>query len=96
MPAAIPYWINKSILRASFFDMYCSQSKPFTRPAKRVEKLVVSKCSMLTMPLWPANKAFQDDSTVLPTGDNIPMPVTTTRRLDTIIFSGIEIEMREG
>jgi len=27
---------------------------------------------------------------VLPTGDNIPMPVTTTRRLDTIIFSGVE------
>ncbi|BEU78293.1 hypothetical protein EAG21025_16060 [Enterobacter asburiae] len=35
------------------------------------------------------------DSTVLPTGDNMPSPVTTTRRLDTFVLQGgIKKEIR--
>ncbi len=31
-------------------------------------------------------ESFRVDSTVLPTGDNMPSPVTTTRRLDTFVL----------
>ena len=83
-PAAIPYWINISILRASFLVISnCSGSKPLTRPAILLGKSVVSKCSILQIPLLPASRFFHDSSAVLPTGDSMPRPVTTTLRFDT-------------
>src|SRR5262249_23940800 len=39
-----------------------------------------SKLEMRSTPLWPASSAFQVSSTLLPTAQIRPMPVTTTRR----------------
>jgi hypothetical protein len=47
-----------------------------------VVKALASKPVILAMPDFPANKAAQDASTVLPTGLTQPKPVTTTRLRD--------------
>jgi hypothetical protein len=41
------------------------------------------------MPLLPLSTASQADGTVLPTGEMIPRPVTTTRRLLTLYLCGV-------
>jgi hypothetical protein len=47
-----------------------------------VVKALASKPAILAMPDFPASKAAQDASTVLPTGLTQPKPVTTTRLRD--------------
>jgi hypothetical protein len=67
--------------------MYFSASKFFTSPAMRVGKLEASNCVMGPIPLLPAKIPRQDSSTPIPTGQTIPSPVTTTRRLDMMLTS---------
>ena len=50
-------------------------------PPIRVLYPVVSKRSIPAMPLRPEQMPSQDESTSLPSGESIPMPVITTRRL---------------
>src|SRR5689334_847391 len=76
--------MNGSMRRASFGAMYCATSKPTTSPAKRVANGVASMRVMGLMPLLPARMAAQAVAMSLPTGETIPSPVTTTRRLDTL------------
>src|SRR5258707_11716434 len=73
--------MNSSIRRASFGVMYCVTSKSRTEPPKRTGKADTSNLVMGPMPLWPLTMASQADLTVLPTGEMMPRPVTTTRRL---------------
>jgi hypothetical protein len=47
----------------------------------RVEKRLTSKRVIGPMPLRPATMLAQAVSILLPTGETIPRPVTTTRRL---------------
>src|ERR1700744_3963400 len=81
MPAATPYCINSSMRRASFGVMYCVTSKSRTEPPKRTGKADTSNLVMGPIPLSPRRTASQADLTVLPTGEMMPRPVTTTRRL---------------
>jgi hypothetical protein len=73
--------MNGSMRRASFAVMYCSSSKPFTSPPKRTGKFFTSKRLMGPMPLCPFVTASHAEARVLPTGEMMPNPVTTTRRL---------------
>src|SRR6185312_13277182 len=59
----------------------CAGSKPFTSPAMRVGNALASKCVIGPMPLLPATTFFHAVATSLPTGETMPIPVTTTRRL---------------
>src|SRR5690349_11690393 len=70
-----------SIFLMSFGGMYCAGSKPFTSPAMRVGNALASKCVIGPMPLLPATTFCQAVATSLPTGETMPRPVTTTRRL---------------
>src|SRR6185312_13369652 len=70
-----------SIFLTSFGAMYCAGSKPFTSPAMRVGNALASKCVIGPMPLLPATTFCQAVATSLPTGETMPRPVTTTRRL---------------
>src|SRR6188768_202575 len=76
--------MNGSMRRASFGAMYCATSKPTTSPAKRVANGVASMRVIGLMPLLPARIEAHAVATSLPTGETIPSPVTTTRRLDTL------------
>src|SRR5215467_424049 len=73
--------MKSSMRRASFEVMYCSTSKSRTCPPKRTGKAETSKRVIGPMPLCPRRMASQAETTVLPTGETIPRPVTTTRRL---------------
>ena len=73
--------MNSSMRRASFDEMYSFTSKPRTAPPKRVAKADASKRVMGDIPLSDRSTAAQADSTVLPSGETIPRPVMTTRRL---------------
>src|SRR3979409_2567826 len=73
--------MNSSIRRASFGVMYCVTSKSRTDPPKRTGKAVTSNLVIGPMPLLPLTMVSQADFTVLPTGEMMPRPVTTTRRL---------------
>src|SRR5690348_7920230 len=70
-----------SIFLMSFGGTYCAGSKPFTSPAMRVGNALASKCVIGPMPLLPATTFCQAVATSLPTGEMMPRPVTTTRRL---------------
>ncbi len=74
--------MNRSFRRTSRFSIHLSGSKLFTSPAKRVGKVEASNWVMGPMPLSPAVTARQQASRPIPTGETIPSPVTTTRRLD--------------
>jgi hypothetical protein len=50
-------------------------------PAIRVGKALVSKSSISEIPELPSQTFFQASSSRLPTGDTMPIPVITTRRL---------------
>src|SRR5678816_4624223 len=76
--------MNGSMRRASFGAMYCATSKPTTSPAKRVANGVASMRVIGLIPLLPARIEAHAVATSLPTGETIPSPVTTTRRLDTL------------
>src|SRR6516164_6297722 len=73
--------MNSSMRRASFGGMYCAISKSRTWPPKRAGKAETSKRVTGPMPLSPRRMASHAETTVLPTGDTTPRPVTTTRRL---------------
>src|ERR1700691_1031850 len=63
-------------------------SKPCTAPPKRTGNAVTSMRVIGPIPLLPLTTASQADGTVLPTGEMIPRPVTTTRRLLTLYLCG--------
>src|SRR6195952_2859066 len=84
--AAIAYWMKMSIFLTSFFSMNCSGSNPHTSPAIRVANCVASNFVIVPTPLWPAMSAFQFGSVPIPSDDTSPMPVTTTRRLLTMLL----------
>src|SRR6185503_3269927 len=73
--------MNSSMRRASFGEMYSPTSNPRTAPPKRTGNAETSKRVIGLIPLSPFRMASQADFTVLPTGEMMPRPVTTTRRL---------------
>src|SRR5579872_1048148 len=73
--------MNSSIRRASLGEMYWETSKSRTAPPNRTGKADTSNLVMGPIPLRPFTMASQAVFTVLPTGETIPRPVTTTRRL---------------
>src|SRR5580698_2632453 len=73
--------MNSSMRLASFEEIYSFTSKPRTAPPKRTGNADTSKRVIGPIPLSPFNMASQADFTVLPTGEMMPRPVTTTRRL---------------
>src|SRR5690349_10726961 len=73
--------MNGSIFFTSFGAIHCVGSKSFTSPAMRVANALASKRVIGPMPLTPPTTFFQAVSMSLPTGDTMPRPVTTTRRL---------------
>src|SRR5579883_2373152 len=70
-----------SIFLTSLAGTYCAGSKSRTSPAILVGNALASKCVTGPMPLLPASTLAQAVATSLPTGDTMPSPVTTTRRL---------------
>src|SRR6478735_5961502 len=76
--------MNGSMRRASLAVMYWVTSKPDTSPANFVAKALTSIRVIGFMPLLPARIDAHAVATSLPTGETIPSPVTTTRRLDTL------------
>jgi len=78
--AAKPNGTNGSNLRTSFADMYASASKPTASPPMRTGNALVSILVNVTMPLRPLQMPSQADAIVLPSGDTMPSPVTTTLR----------------
>ena len=63
------------------------------QPPNRVENSVTSKSVIGPMPLTPSTTLRQAVAMSLPTGEMIPMPVTTTRRFD---ISILDRERDEG
>src|SRR5690242_9044962 len=88
--------MKSSMRRASFEVMYCSTSKSLTWPPKRTGKADTSKRVMGPIPLCPLRMASHADTTVLPTGETIPRPVTTTRRLLTRYLYETRMEGARG
>ena len=89
--------MNSSMRRASFGEMYCVTSKPRTAPPKRTGNADTSKRVIGPIPLSPLKMASQADFTVLPTGEMMPRPVTTTRRLLTrYLYEESTDGMRDG
>src|SRR3954468_17005924 len=86
--AAIAYWMKMSIFLTSFFSMNRSGSKPWTSPAIRVANRAASNLVIARTPLCPARSAVQLSSVPIPSDDTRPMPVTTTRRLLTMLLCG--------
>src|ERR1700761_9625098 len=81
MPATTPYCMKAPMRLASFAVMYGSRLRFLISPPKWVGKLGVSKRSLGAMPLPRARMFDQAPATSLPTGETIPRPVMTTRRL---------------
>src|ERR1700683_3637511 len=81
MPPTTPYCMKASMRRTSLGLKYGVKSSPLISPPKCVGKLLVSKRVIGAMPLRPATIDAHAAETSLPTGDTIPRPVTTTRRL---------------
>src|SRR5687768_17297212 len=74
--------MNSSIFFASFGDTQRVASKSFTRPAMRVVNGDGSKWVIGPMPERPLTMPSQVLARSFPSGETIPIPVTTTRRLD--------------
>jgi hypothetical protein len=66
--------------------MYFVGSKSLTWPPKVVLNPLASKEEIGPMPPFPATMLAHADGTSLPTGVTRPNPVTTTRRLVTVLF----------
>src|SRR5579862_9232816 len=73
--------MKSSMRRASFDVMYCPTSKSRTCPPKRTGNADTSKRVIGPIPLSPRRMESQADTTLLPTGETMPRPVMTTRRL---------------
>src|SRR5215831_5213145 len=71
-----------SYRRASLPERYLPTSKSFTSPAICDGKWLASKRVMRVIPDRPARMLSHDCATPMPTGETMPSPVTTTRRLD--------------
>src|ERR1700677_3107348 len=81
MPATTPYCMKASIRRASLALMNGSRSRLRISPPKCVGKVDTSNRVTGPMPLRPPMIESQAAAISLPTGETIPKPVTTTRRL---------------
>src|SRR6185437_6659406 len=88
--------MNASMRRASLGEMYSPTSNPRTEPPKRTGKAETSNRVMGPIPLSPFKMASQADFTVLPTGEMMPRPVTTTRRLLTRYLYEDSTDGRDG
>src|SRR5512138_928945 len=80
-------WMNRSIFFWSLMGIHSEMSRPpsalvpaGTWPAIFAGRAEVSKDWMLPMPDSPASIRFHTCSTPRPSGQAMPMPVTTTRR----------------
>src|SRR6185312_2222317 len=73
--------MKSSMRRASLGAMYWLTSKSRTGPPKRTGKADTSKRVIGPIPLSPCRIASHADFSVLPTGEMMPRPVMTTRRL---------------
>src|SRR5690348_10962619 len=73
--------MNWSMRRASLGVRYLSSWKSLTAPPNLQGNSLTSKLVIGAMPLTPLTTLDQALSTVLPTGEMMPIPVTTTRRL---------------
>src|SRR3954452_20381289 len=65
----------------SFFSIQSSASKPFTSPAMRQAYALASNFVIGPMPERPSTSPCQVGSLPTPSGEIMPIPVTTTRRL---------------
>src|SRR3990172_6444902 len=82
-PAAMAYWMKRSIFFISFLSMDSLGSKPGTSPAIWTGKPSGSNLVMRLMPDLPATAPAQHSSTPLPRGLTMPNPVTTTLLIST-------------
>src|SRR5689334_23191252 len=82
--------------RASFGDIYGLTSKPFTSPAIWQARRAGSNLVMRVMPGVPASAFCQASATVLPIGQTMPRPVTTTRRRVTYLGLGVGLDVVDG
>src|SRR5918993_2371766 len=73
--------MNSSIFFASFGPTQRVTSKSRTSPAMRVVTLDASKCVIGPMPERPLTMPSQVLARSLPSGETMPIPVTTTRRM---------------
>src|ERR1043165_994143 len=64
----------------SFFAIHCSGLKPRTSPAILQAESVASNLVMVPTPDFPSRMPRQVGSLPMPSGEIIPIPVTTTRR----------------
>ncbi len=67
--------------RASLGFIHWATSNPLTSPAICELRPEASNREIVVIPLWPAVICFQAVAGSFPTGEMIPKPVTTTRRL---------------
>ncbi len=79
---AMPNGTNGSNFRTSFGERYSSTLNPCTCPPMRTGKALTSITVMGPTPLRPLTMPSQAVATVLPRGETMPRPVTTTLRLD--------------
>src|SRR5438067_9260870 len=83
--------------RASFGDMYGETSKFFTSPAIWLARRDGSKRVMRVIPGVPASALSQASWTLLPRGQTMPRPVTTTlRRLTYGLSLGVRLDVIDG
>src|SRR4249919_1649221 len=73
--------MNSSIFRASFGPTQRVMSKSRTSPAMRVVRVDASKCVIGPMPERPLTMPSHVLARSLPSGETMPIPVTTTRRI---------------
>src|SRR3954469_12823283 len=78
--AAMANCANRSRCRASFAPNRATGSHSCTWPPKGTLNSVVSNSVNVPIPLWPAQSADQNRSSVSPRAVTTPIPVMTTRR----------------
>src|ERR1044071_4359876 len=88
--------MKRAILRDSFFSMNWRASKPLTSAAIWQAKAETSKLVMRSTPLLPASSACQTSSTLLPTAQIRPRPVTTTRRSKLLRSFRVRVDVVDG
>src|SRR4051812_40618040 len=95
---ANPNGTNGSNFRTSFTDMYSSALKSRTSPPMRTGNALTSSLVIGRMPLRPLTMPSQADATVLPSGDTMPKPVTTTLRLDKLspLLKVNDVDLKPG
>src|SRR5512147_2159750 len=86
--------MNVSMCRASFAGRCAATSKPFTSPAIWQAKAAASKRVIRPIPDLPATRLLHASSTVFPTGQMMPSPVTTTLRRDTTYCRRLRLRVR--